>query len=86
MAVDEVPELSSLKPLPQVGVSTHVCPGHGRAPVKVQTQSEGYLLGLMHRLQKEWLQEGCVSGGKHCMVPGDTDYRLPIAVEWRAMW
>lgn len=49
-----------------MGVRTHVC------LVKVQAQSKGSLLGLMHRLQEEWLQE--VPGKRHCVVPGDTDY------------
>lgn len=68
--------------LPHMGVRTHVCMGHARVPpVKVQTQSEGNLLGLMHRLQEEELQEIVYleEGIVWCLV-------TPTTVEWMALW
>lgn len=55
--------------------------GRGRVPVKVQMRGEGYLLGLMHRLQEEWLQEIVYleEGIVWCQV-------TPAAVEWKALW
>lgn len=67
--------------LPHVGVRTHVCLGRPKVPVKVQTQSEGNSLGLMHSLQEEglpevvYLEEGIV----WCPVTLTT-------VQWKALW
>lgn len=58
-----------------MGVRTYVC------LVKVQTQSKGCLLGLMHRLQEEWLQE--------VVYPEEGTVWFPVTpttVEWKALW
>lgn len=58
-----------------MGVRTHVC------LVKVQAQSKGSLLGLMPRLQEEWLQEVVYLEEGIVWFPV-----TPTTVEWKALW